>query len=57
MVLVGTLSSAAYCTLVMSPDGVGGNTELPVYCTLVMSLDGVGGNTELPCLLCISYIS
>ena len=35
MVLVGTLSSAAYCTLVMSPDGVGGNTEL--RCLLYIS--------------------
>ena len=29
MVLVGILSSPVYCTLVMSLDGVGGNTELP----------------------------
>ena len=29
MVLVGTLSSPVYCALVMSLDGVGGNTELP----------------------------
>ena len=35
MVLVGTLSSPVYCTLVMSVDGVGGNTELP--CLLYIS--------------------
>ena len=35
MVLVGTLGSHVYCTLVMSLDGVGGNNELP--CLLYVS--------------------